>query len=132
MSREPKYVCACARNLHPGERLPSDRRAPMCVRVWVFVRNGSTGGMRGTNRAEWWEAGVRASLPLPGWMHYLTAESLQAAAQAERSALQSARSLDALISPRCRNPPFAPAIALLTMLQGWSGGPERRPRVFAL
>lgn len=31
VSREPKYVCVCARNMHLGERLPSDRLAHVCV-----------------------------------------------------------------------------------------------------
>ena len=32
------------------------------------------GRMDDTSRAEWWEAGVRALLLLPGWMQYLTAD----------------------------------------------------------
>lgn len=99
---EPKYVCAdfCIR----ASVCPA---MGACTCAWAFARNGSIGGMRGTNRAEPWEGGVRASLPPPGWIHYLTAGSLQATAQPERSALQSARSLDALIFQR---PPLAPPL----------------------
>lgn len=32
------------------------------------------GELDDTNRAEPWEAGVRALLPPPGWMQYLTAD----------------------------------------------------------
>lgn len=37
------------------------RQVGVCVK-W------KNGGMHGTNRAEWWEAGGRASLLPPGWM----------------------------------------------------------------
>lgn len=51
-------------------------------------------------------------LPLPGWMHYLTAESLQAAAQPGRGGGEGGKvsaSLDALTRlSAATNPPFAP------------------------
>lgn len=52
----------------------------VCVCVWRVggclcgMEGCKNGGMDDTNRAEWWEAGVRALLLLPGWMQYLTAD----------------------------------------------------------
>lgn len=52
----------------------------VCVRVrrvggcLCGMEGCKNGGMDDTNRAEWWEAGVMALLPLPGWMQYLTAD----------------------------------------------------------
>lgn len=48
----------------------------VCMRSWwvgVCVE-WKNGGNDDTNRAEWWEAGVRARLLLAGWMQYLTAD----------------------------------------------------------
>lgn len=106
--------------LHLGERSPGDTHA----RAWAFVRNGSMGGMRGTNRAEWWEAGVRASLPLPGWMRYLTL-SLQATAHRKGQSFNRPRSGCSYLPPP-REPAVCPAATrtcvLLTTLRRWSGG----------
>lgn len=64
-------------------RLGECLRQRLAVCLCVFERVGGclcgmegcrNGAMDDTNRAVWWEAGVRALLPLPGWMQYLTAD----------------------------------------------------------
>lgn len=66
-------LCGC---LRLGECLW--QRLALCVCVcswWVGVCvEWKNGGNDDTNRAEWWEAGVRALLLLAGWMQYLTAD----------------------------------------------------------
>lgn len=75
-----KYVCVC---VDVCVWVSVCSRARLCVHVvcvwWVGgclcgMEGCKNGGMDDTNRAEWWEAGVRALLPLPGWMQYLTAD----------------------------------------------------------
>lgn len=72
-----KYICVCV-DVCVWVSVCGSARLRVCVlRVGgclCGMEGCKNGGMDDTNRAKWWEAGVRALLPLPGWMQYLTAD----------------------------------------------------------